>query len=435
MYKTLDAPLSAHLEVNTGCNQRCVHCYNFWRGDTHAANARLTPEDAARVVDQLARHGVFHAILNGGEPLMETRFLVGLMRDLTARSISFGLNSNLSLIDARKAEDLYAAGLRTILTSLLSWDAATHDRLANDPGSHARIVRGIALAQAAGINVSVNMVVMRPNLTHVHETGLLASRLGARSFSATRVMRPRAEARSFDESLLITPDDARTIVAQLLALRDTGLTLGSLIPYPSCFLEGDEELTLLGNRTCSAGKTAIAIGSDGSVRACTHHERVYGSLLTEDLGAIWSRMNDWRDGSKIPQSCKSCALVASCGGGCRFASLGDDLCGEDAIMREAVTQPNPYVAPTSDIVHASRLRVRRSCRFRHDSAVGIVNTGGMMDTFVTHDTFQLLSRLHGEQLTFTPQELAHDFGVVMPDHALHSFLGNLVRKHVLEHVA
>ena len=33
MYKTLKVPLSLQIEVTGRCNIKCIHCYNFWKGD------------------------------------------------------------------------------------------------------------------------------------------------------------------------------------------------------------------------------------------------------------------------------------------------------------------------------------------------------------------------------------------------------------------
>ncbi len=70
MYKTLDAPLSAHVEIDTNCNQRCRNCYNFWREDQPHLSIKLSGSLALRIANQLHAAGIFHAILTGGEPLI-----------------------------------------------------------------------------------------------------------------------------------------------------------------------------------------------------------------------------------------------------------------------------------------------------------------------------------------------------------------------------
>lgn len=434
MYKTIDAPLTAHVEINTSCNQRCCHCYNFWRGDKPGLDMRLSEVLATRTADQLSAHKVFHVILTGGEPLINRRVLNFFMSELSKRNITFSLNSNLALLTEKSADELHATGLRTILTSLLSYDAATHDYLSNAKGSFHRVVHGINIARAAGLRISVNMVVMKPNLLHIRRTGELAHELGAFGFSATRVLPPRSTDYQLPLELLMTADDVRIVVEQLLSLRESGLQLDSLIPYPTCFFDNEESWLLLSGRTCSAGKTSIAVASDGSVRACPHHEVVYSSLLAEDLRPIWLRMSQWRDGTFLPQTCRSCTFVSMCGGGCRVASPNGNICGEDAIMMMPMQQERGFLKrrrSTSVVDGNTKLRVRDSCRFRQDKALGIINTGGIKNTFVTHETLALFEDLHAKKLTFTPELLCTVHGIVMEKARYLWFLGELVDRSVL----
>ena len=213
MYKTLNAPLAAHVEINTGCNQKCFHCYNFWRDDKLVQNKSISEALAVRIAEQLVTHNVFHVILTGGEPLLNKRELVFLITELSKRKISFSLNSNLALLTEKVAKELFSVGLRTILTSLLSYDAATHDSLSGTKGSFHRIVRGIKLAHAAGIHTSVNMVVMEQNLLHVKRTGEFAQELGAKAFSATRVTPPRLINKQPPKELMLSVKSVGLIVA------------------------------------------------------------------------------------------------------------------------------------------------------------------------------------------------------------------------------
>lgn len=434
-YKTLDAPLTTHLEVNSNCNQRCFHCYNFWRGSEHSLDTQLSEVSALRIADQLTENRVFHVILTGGEPLINKTVLIFIMKEFSKRGITFSLNSNLALLTEKSTEELREAGLRTVLTSLLSYDAATHNHLTNTGDSFNRVVRGIEIARASGLRVVVNMVITKANLTHIVKTGEFARELGAFAFSATRVMAPRLISQRFSQKFVLTQEEVQLIVRQLLILKKSKLQLDSLIPYPSCFFDSEEAWVLLGHRTCSAGKTSIAIASDNSIRACPHHEVAYGSLANEDLIPIWLRMTEWRDGSLLPQACLSCRFVPICSGGCRVASANGNICGEDAILKEIkhdhefLKKQRPALPTINDI----QLRVRSSCRFRQDKALGIINTGGIKNTFVTHETLELLEDLHGKKLIFTPAILRSKYGVHMESDRYLRFFGELIARDVLEY--
>ncbi|MBI5913183.1 radical SAM protein [Candidatus Azambacteria bacterium] len=432
MYKTLDAPLAAHVEINTGCNQKCFHCYNFWRDDGLVPNKSISEALSIRIAEQLAAHKIFHVILTGGEPLLNKGELIFLIKELSKRKISFSLNSNLVLLTEKIAKELFSVGLRTILTSLLSYDSNTHDSLSGTKGSFQRIVRGIECAHAAGIRTAVNMVVMEQNLLDVKKTGEFAHKLGVVAFSATRVTSPRLPNKQSSKELALPIKSVGLIVDQLLDLKTTGMQLDSLVPYPICFFDNDDAYSLLGQRTCSAGKTSIAIASDGSVRACPHHEIAYGSLSTEDLKSIWLKMVQWRDGSLLPRACLSCKLVAMCGGGCRVASLNGDVHGEDSIMRAQMAQKRAVPKTHALLKNNTVLRVRRACRFRRDEPLGIINTSGIKNTFVEHETLNLIEDIHIKKLSFTPKSLRAMYKISMENAKYLHFLSELISRNVLE---
>jgi len=434
MYRTLDAPLSVHIETNTSCNQQCRHCYNFWRNDAPNLKENLSKSLIVRIAEQLVKHRVFHAIITGGEPLLNAASLILLIDELNKKKITFSLNSNLALLTSELAEKLKSVGLSSVLTSLLSYDETTHDYLSSIQGSFRRIMRGIDVARMANIKVAVNMVVMKNNLMHVEETGRFVHKLGAFSFSATRVMTPRSQQYQFPKELTLTTDDIRLIVRQMLALKNTKMRLDSLIPYPSCFFDDEIARKMFIGRACSAGKTSLAIASDGSIRACTHHEKVYGSLIFDDLSSVWLQMQEWRDGSLLPEFCRSCRLLPKCGGGCRMASKGNDICEKDSIMNSEML---PELSSAMREVHISTLKndtelfVKRSCRFRKDREIGIINTGGIRNTLVSPETLTLLEKLYAENVVFTPNSLQKEYNIIMNKNRYLFFLKSLISKNVL----
>ncbi len=433
MYRTLDAPLSVHIEMNTSCTQRCRHCYNFWRNDAPNLKESLSKSLIVRIAEQLVKHRVFHAIITGGEPLLNAASLILLIDELNKKKITFSLNSNLALLTLELAEKLKSVGLNSVLTSLLSYDETTHDYLSSTKGSFRRIMRGIDIARMANIKVAVNMVVMKNNLMQVEETGRFVHKLGAFSFSATRVMTPRSQQHQFSKELLLTSDDIQLIVKQVLALKDTKMRLDSLIPYPTCFFDDEIARKMFIGRACSAGKTSLAIASDGSIRACTHHEKVYGSLISDDLSPIWLQMQEWRDGSLLPEFCRSCRLLPKCGGGCRMASKKNNICEKDSIMNNEML---PEFSSAMRETHISTLKndtglfVKHSCRFRKDREIGIINTGGIRNTLVSPETLTLLEKLHAENAVFTPDSLQKEYDIIMNENQ-YLFLKSLISKNVL----
>jgi GTP 3',8-cyclase len=154
------------ISVTDRCNFRCTYCMPkevFGRDFQFLPAAQLlTFEEIARLARLFAGLGVEKIRLTGGEPLVrrDVERLVALLapiegvRDLT-------LTTNGSLL-ARKAEALRAAGLRRVTVSLDSLDDATFRAMNDVDFPVARVLEGIAAAEAAGLApIKINMVVKR----------------------------------------------------------------------------------------------------------------------------------------------------------------------------------------------------------------------------------------------------------------------------------
>jgi GTP 3',8-cyclase len=164
---TLGRPMrDLRVSVTDRCNFRCTYCMpKEVFGADHAFLPRaevLRYEEIERVVRAAVTLGVRKVRLTGGEPLvrreLETlvRMLAGIggIDDLT-------LTTNGSLL-ASRAEALAVAGLHRVTVSLDALDDPTFMRM-NDVGFPvARVLGGMAAADAAGLGpIKVNSVVRR----------------------------------------------------------------------------------------------------------------------------------------------------------------------------------------------------------------------------------------------------------------------------------
>lgn len=213
------------------------------------------------------------------------------------------------------------------------------------------------------------------------------------------------------------------------------MEVDSLISFPLCFFEDFETWEVLGKRSCSAGKTSMVISADGNVRACPHDNKFYGSILEEDLTSLWVRMEEWRDGSLLPESCLSCDCFSKCGGGCRF--FNENKKGEDFIIeKENKEIIKPFLSNKREkkiVEDLMEMRIKSSCRFRKDKEIGIINTEGTKNTFFSINTFNIMKKVFDSSLVFTPVSLLKTFPEIKMDkNRLFSFLNQLLTKGVLE---
>ncbi len=164
---TLRRPMrDLRVSVTDRCNFRCGYCMPREAfGPDHAFLPRaeiLDFDEIERVVRAAVSLGVRKVRLTGGEPLVR-RGLEGLVARLaTLDGIEdLTLTTNGSLLAARAAA-LAEAGLHRVTVSLDALDDATFGRM-NDVGFPvARVLEGIAAAEAAGLGpVKVNTVIRR----------------------------------------------------------------------------------------------------------------------------------------------------------------------------------------------------------------------------------------------------------------------------------
>ncbi len=153
------------ISVTDRCNFRCRYCMPrevFGAGFEFLPRAEiLSFEEIARVARIFAAQGVRKLRLTGGEPLLR-HAVPSLVRMLAAiPNIDIALTTNGSLL-ADQAVALADAGLKRITVSLDSLDDAVF-RSMNDAGFPvARVLDGIAAADAAGLKpLKINAVVRR----------------------------------------------------------------------------------------------------------------------------------------------------------------------------------------------------------------------------------------------------------------------------------
>lgn len=393
-YPNLSAPTTCQMEITTLCSHNCLHCYNFWRGDLPKQIERtLTAEEVVTIMRKLSDAKVFDITFTGGEPLMAFDILKLSIQEAISGGINVHLNSNLLPLTERKARELRELGLKGVVTSLMGPDAETYNMIAQHPNAFNRVVKNIKIAQDAGLNVIANMVVTKVNLHQVKDTARFAHSLGIHKFSATKASCP-GNCADFSEYAL-TLEEFRSYLRDL---SDVGSELGiNIDALEGCALCGVKDLDVhnfAAHRRCTAGINSMTIGSDGSVRPCSHFDVPYGNLLAEDLSTVWGRMSDWRAGTFLPTGCKSCRLLGVCGGGCRMDAKV--CCGDPSA-------PDPYCVPEDAEFALKSLQVHLE---RHQGSVHSIGDDGWF-TILPHrsreEPFGMTARVSGQPYTYMDQ--------------------------------
>jgi radical SAM protein with 4Fe4S-binding SPASM domain len=316
LYRRLSAPITCQVELTTACDNSCIHCYNHWRHETDISHEVMSVSLLGTVVDELLKNDVFQVSLTGGEPLLCKGRLFAGVEKLVAGGISCTVNSNLTRLTSQDACALHRLGLHGILTSVCASTAELHDHITRQEGSFVKTICGIGNATHAGIEVGVSMVVTQLNKDEVIKTALMLKAIGVSQFYATKAS-PPLNACEF-EKYMITQEELLLVMESLAELRDVhGMSVGILECYPLCGYADQRRYGFAAGRRCSAGVTTCTISAKGEVRPCSHSDEVFGNIAEDGLLKTWSAMDDWRNGSKLPQTCRECKFLAMCSGGCR----------------------------------------------------------------------------------------------------------------------
>lgn len=410
MYKTLNAPLVVQIEIESACTNTCLHCYNFWRKDKNIIHSRLSPSDLEIVMNKLATEGVFEIVFTGGEPLLNKRTLFYGLELAKKLGIGASLNSNLIPLTYEDAVFLKKSDLHSILTSIMGPCADIHDDIAQRKGAFKETLQGIKYLQKVGFTPLVNIVISQRNKKHLKETINFLVSIGIKHISSTRVGCPGncSDFSAFSLSL----EDFRHYLDELYtAGQENSVSVGVLESYPFCGIKELKKYQEFLGRRCSAGVTTVTISSDGTVRPCSHLDVQYGNLMIENLKTIWLRMNDWRNGSIIPNECKKCPLVRFCGGGCRMEAKmrGGSFTAMDPYssiidIDIAIQQFNNLSKSKKEIQIPLTFKLAKGIRIRNENFGSVIFVNHRFKSYLNKKATDFLRKLRPE-VVYTIEEI------------------------------
>lgn len=326
-YLNLKAPLATQFELTSGCNQKCIFCYNVWKGLCSKQNSvTLSKEKQLQIIDKIIENEIFDIVFSGGEPLL-IPWLEELIKKCADAKMETTIITNGVLMTEERAESLKKAGLKDMQISIHNSQAAINDKLTGLEGSFEKTLQGIRNAlKIFGIeNVNVNMVALPETYKGVYKMAKLLKNIGVGSFS---VSTPSvAGEMKEDKRLVIDKKMFLEVYAQITkAKSDFNIHVGFTGGFPLCLLPqiNKETVKMIGNY-CDAGLNQLVIGPEGNLRPCVCLGENLGNILEEDIKEIWKNhpfLLNIRAMKFVPKECVSCEYVSICRGGCRASALG-----------------------------------------------------------------------------------------------------------------
>jgi MoaA/NifB/PqqE/SkfB family radical SAM enzyme len=276
-------PVWCAWQVTYRCNFRCLIC-SYWK-EPHAPAEELSVPQFERGSANLARNGSMLVNLAGGEPLLR-RDLAAVVAALARHHVPF-LTTNGWGVTAKRARELWKAGLWGVSVSIDYADAARHDAQRGREGALDEAIHAVEIFRdtrtAAHQRVNIMAVLTADNQDDMEDVLAMASRLGVNF-----MVQPYGVLKTGDESHRPRPPVSRN----LLDLRRRYRAFLSN-PY---FLSRFDAALDGGIPGCRAGRATFNIDQRGLVAKCVEdRSHPLGSIVETPMPALRARLRAaWR---------------------------------------------------------------------------------------------------------------------------------------------
>jgi radical SAM protein with 4Fe4S-binding SPASM domain len=315
----LSAPLEAHLQITNRCEVGCAGCYTG--ASPEGAPREWGLVEWKRAIDELARMGVFHLALGGGESAT-----VPWLGELAAHARARGLVPNLTTSGLYGLDNVLAnAHLFGQINVSLDGLGLTYKAVRGIDG-FARADAALCALRAVKREIGINVVVTRHNFDELDAIFLHAKMRKLSEVELLR-MKPSGRGAAAYAGLACTQAQYRALLPTILAgARRTKLRVRvdcSYVPMLAHHAPSRDLLASLAVYGCTAGDFLVAAKATGAATACSFLPPDLGRPKIDQLSAHWTRPDafatnrGWRDAA---EPCRSCTYFDLCRGGCKVVS-------------------------------------------------------------------------------------------------------------------
>ncbi len=332
---SVELPQYVQIEPVGQCNLRCQMCAIQFRedGPPFGPPAFMDFNIFTRIVDEFPTLKELH--LQGlGEPMMHPRFF-DMVEYAVGKGIRVSTNTNLTLLNLRRAERCVTSGLHTIYISIDGSTAQTYERI-RVRAHFERVIRNVHLLRETRArlgrqapddtpHMKMVMVIMRQNLHELPALVAMAHELGMEALNVQHLCHDFGEEtlparykpmRDFvDEQTLLHEDlerveryfgEARRVAQEL------GMALRLPRPRPREHPPGTP-----GRARCSWPWTGAYFSYQGYAMPCcmvSTPDRInFGQIGEQGVADIWNNsryqaFRDRLDSDQPPDICRSCAI-------------------------------------------------------------------------------------------------------------------------------
>ncbi len=303
-------PSRVDLALTYRCNNACGHCY--------VAREKSFPEmdtnSWKRVIDKLRDVGVPHITLTGSEATMRED-LADLVQYAQDNNIICGLVTNgIKLADNDFLMKLVNAGLDYIQVTLESHDAAIHNKMVG-ANSWEQTVKGLKNAIATDVYTITNTTLCALNAPTIEKTIDFLAEIGLEGTFACNGIIYSGKGKSVENGI---PEAELEPLLDRIVAKAREHNFKFIWYSPTQYCEYNPVIHGLGPKRCSAADISMAIEPNGDVLPCQSYFVPIGNILKDPWKKIWNHQlaKRIRNRENVPDKCKTCDSLDTCGGGC-----------------------------------------------------------------------------------------------------------------------
>jgi len=318
--RPLLAPLEAHLALTNHCTAGCAGCYTGATASPPGEEWQL--EEWKRAVDELARMGVFHLALGGGESatlawlgdLARHARTRGAIPNLTTSGL-VGIDRLLPIADLFGQINVSIDGLGSTYTAMRGFDGFAAADIA------------LRRLRAVKREVGINAVITRQSFAEIDRLFAYARARRASEIELLRFKPSGRGARRYRE-LRCTDAQHRALLPTVLAAsrrhRVRARLDCSYTPMIAHARPQPRLLSALAIYGCAGGDFLVGASADGRATACSFAAPPADGPAIDELSEYWPRadaFDAFRHWRQADAPCSTCPYHALCRGGCRAVSL------------------------------------------------------------------------------------------------------------------
>ena len=270
------------LDVTARCNMKCPHCY----AETFVNVKPIDLNILQRALDEAYELGVFHYVLQGGEPIADPRRLEAIIAMCHPDETYINVVSNGWAMTKGRICWLRDLKVDKIAFSLDSGVEEEHDAI-RGRGSYARVLRAIDEVLEAGLLTSISTVVTHQSL---YSPGFRKAYEYAKSKGIRMDVQIAEPVGKWDgkKEYLMTPEDSKHI--KQLQLASPVLANGQMMIKRDIFT-GDYD-------HCPAGTEFIGLTADGQLLPCNFLQYSLGNIRDKTIKEMREALltSEWFDG-------------------------------------------------------------------------------------------------------------------------------------------